>query len=500
MRVSRVDLLVLVVTLMLHGVLAPLPALEVSDVEVEEALVAAGDNRSELERVLDHFGTGDDAQKHVAARFLIANMPGHSYATISLVDQEGERLEFDALAYENFVAARKALEEIEAERGELEFKRERIDHDLETVSADYLIENIDLAFTAWRGNPWSRGLDFAAFCEHVLPYRGSNEPVESWRGACMEKLAGVVDTLEDPEDPRAAASAVGKIAGGWVRFDEIFYLHPTDQGYEEMSKRRQGRCEDITNMTTYAMRAAAIASAADYTPHWANHGNNHAWSVILDQDGRGSAGLFHRAAKVYRKTYSLQRENLAFQKLEDEKVPAWLGGKNYMDVTTSYMETTDVTVELTRPTPEGTRFAYICVWNDGEWRPIHWGRIEDDSVVFTAMGRQIAYLPAYFTDEAVVAAADAFVLDDQGIMRSVVADAVEVESITLPVKGIGRGKTYELLVWRDGWEEVTTVTIPDGEESLTVSLPAGAFLWPREKDGREEERIFTFAGGVPTRW
>ncbi len=42
---------------------------------VENALVAAGSNRGELEKVLAHYR--DNPRKLEAARFLIANMPGH---------------------------------------------------------------------------------------------------------------------------------------------------------------------------------------------------------------------------------------------------------------------------------------------------------------------------------------------------------------------------------------------------------------------------------------
>ena len=46
--------------------------------EVIEALELAGRNRSELERVLDHYAACEaDSLKLRAAEFLIANMPGH---------------------------------------------------------------------------------------------------------------------------------------------------------------------------------------------------------------------------------------------------------------------------------------------------------------------------------------------------------------------------------------------------------------------------------------
>lgn len=44
---------------------------------LERALRLAGDNRQELERVLLHYK--DDSLKQEAARFLIENMPYHSY-------------------------------------------------------------------------------------------------------------------------------------------------------------------------------------------------------------------------------------------------------------------------------------------------------------------------------------------------------------------------------------------------------------------------------------
>ena len=45
---------------------------------LEQALRYAGDNRPELEAVLEHYTTVDaDSEKLAAARFLIENMPAH---------------------------------------------------------------------------------------------------------------------------------------------------------------------------------------------------------------------------------------------------------------------------------------------------------------------------------------------------------------------------------------------------------------------------------------
>ena len=78
---------------------------------LEVALEKAGDNRSELEAVLEHYPEG--SQKKEAARFLIENMAGHNYAELIFFDPEDERVAFDALSYDNYEAASAAMTEIE---------------------------------------------------------------------------------------------------------------------------------------------------------------------------------------------------------------------------------------------------------------------------------------------------------------------------------------------------------------------------------------------------
>ena len=482
---------------------------------VRLALSKAGDNRSELKQVLRHYRDETDPQKLEAARFLIANMEGHGYTLTALYDEEKNEIEFDALDYADFAEAQAALDALEKEHGELDFKRKRFDDDLETITAAYLIEDIDLAFKTWRENPWARNLSFEAFCEHILPYRGSNEPINSWRRTCMKRCADLAGRMRDPTDSQEAARLIRQEADVWVRFDEVYSLHPTDQGFDEMTKTGQGRCEDMTNMMMYAMRANAIAAASDYTPYWADRDNNHAWQVILDEKGRGKAGLHSRAAKIYRKTYSIRHDSLAFRKGKDEKVPRWLSGKNYVDVTSQYMDTTDVVVRLEVETPEDARFAYLCVFNGGEWKPIQWGEVDGDHVTFTKMGRQIAYLPAYYVDEKIEPAAPPLILTSEGQMRLLNGDSdspleIEIAAVTpetrdadtrttRPVIAVKPGKTYELFVWDKEWVSLGKQVA--GEQPVVFdSVPSGRLYWLVEEDSRRLERIFTIEAGRQMWW
>jgi hypothetical protein len=473
--------------------------------EVERALERAGANRPELERVLEHCRRDADPEKLRAAEFLVANMEGHGYVVNAFFDEAGNEAGFDALAYPDFAHADAAFRALEASRGPLHYARKAFVADLEAITAAYLIEDIDLAFEAWRGRPWASAVSFEAFCEHILPYRGSNEPIEPWRAACTARLAGPVAALADPRDAAAAAQLVRREAQRWVGFDSLYYLHPTDQGYAEMCATRRGRCEDTSNMLLYAFRASAVVAAQDYTPWWADRDNNHAWEVLLDEQGRGRSGLAHRAAKVYRKTYSIQPDSLGFARHEGESVPRWLEGLNYRDVTAEYMETTDVTVRLAAAAPEGARFAYLCVFNAGEWRPICWARIEDGQAHFARMGRRIAYLPAYFVDGAVVPAAPPFLLGAPGGVRLLDGGAGAI-AITAGPRGaegpavtVKPGARYELFAWDGGWQSLGLREVGEAGAAFDA-VPGNRLYWLVAEGSDRLERIFTVEDGRRTGW
>jgi hypothetical protein len=473
--------------------------------EVEDALAKAGDNRAELERVLGHYQRQGDPLKLEAAEFLVANMDGHGYIVHGFFDEQDNEIEFDALDYANYKEALAAFDALEAQHGTIDYERKRFEPDLETITAEFLIENIDLAFQAWREKPWAAQISFDTFCEYILPYRGSNEPIDAWRPACMKRLAHLTSELADPQDIQAAGRAVQTEAGRWVGFSELYYLHPTDQGFTEMLSAGKGRCEDISNMMGYAFRANAVMSATDYTPYWADRDNNHAWDVLLDSAGRGRAGLSHRAAKVYRKVFSIQRDSLGAIKTEDEDVPRWLARRNYRDVTSQYMETTDVTVRLTGERPEGAHFAYLGVFNGGEWQAIHWSPIEGDRAVFTDMGRRIAYLPAYYVDEKLVPAAEPFILTKGGEVRVLDGAAPGTVAIDIAVEGepmirVKPGKAHELFVWDDGWKPVNRWSADAQKPATFEAVPAGRLYWLVADSSRRLERIFTVENGQVVYW
>ena len=84
-----------------------------------------------------------------------------------------------------------------------------------------LIENIDLAFKAWKTKPWAKDMTLDTFCEYILPYRANKEPVERWRAACEVDAKSIVALMKDPQDPKEAAGLVQKDSKHHIGFSEV---------------------------------------------------------------------------------------------------------------------------------------------------------------------------------------------------------------------------------------------------------------------------------------
>ncbi|MHC4954710.1 MAG: transglutaminase domain-containing protein [Planctomycetota bacterium] len=489
---------------------------QIPDKHVNDALDAAGDNRAELQRVLDHFAKDPDPQKLVAARFLIANMPGHGFINTRLENSKGETIPYDPLAYANFKEALAALDAIEKEHGEVDFKRDAKVEDVKTMRADYLIRHIDNAFVVWRRTPANHRVSFDAFLNFVLPYRGSQEPVEDWLSPLMQRYAHAWRRLEKEKEPRKVAGWVSKDLRRSVRFNERFYLHPTDQSFSEMLKTGQGRCEDLTNLSTYAKRSIGIATAADYTPWWAHRDNNHAWDIVLDANGRGFAKSNAHAAKIYRKTFAIQRDNLCFQLPKEKEAPnRFLSNPFYIDVTDQYAPTTQVTVDVS---PD-EKFAYLCVFNGGVWKAIQWGRVNDGKATFDRMGRNIVYMPMFHDGESLTPAAHPRIVHRDGTIQALggagkptIVSAISVHPKKVspdtgkvtPVSYLKDGQIYVLKRWsteNKGWHIVGGATATS-EPLRFENLPGDGLFWlvPKDDSPRRLERVFTIEDGKQRWW
>ncbi len=483
--------------------------------KVMKVINKAGNNKSEFFRAINYFEKQKDNRKLEALYFLIRNMEDKSYIKYSVVDKNGNPINFNPLIYKNYKEMSKVWFKLVKERGAHHIKSEEI-KDINTITADLLIENIELAFKAREEKPWASSYDFKEFLEYILPYRGSNEPLEHWRKYFFNRYVKLEKQMKDRTDPVEATIMINSSLMKWFRFDDIYYEHPTDQGLKEMLKSKRGRCEDMTNLAIYALRANGVAVVTDFTPFWAVSNNNHAWNAVITRNKKVvpfmggeknpyDYGITNRVAKVYRKTFSINHNSLPF-KIGADKIPnRYLKVKSMVDVTPSYTTVSNLSIKTKNNI--NNKYAYLCVFNTGNWEAVGYGKIEKGFAKFNNVGNNnIVYIIFLFNKKKLIPVTSPFILKSDGSMHFLIPDKshredVLINSITkrtikdatvVSQKGKIENKSgYDLFYFDGKWIKVENSELTENG-LIFKNVPENSLLWLVKRDGRKDERIFIY--------
>lgn len=242
------------------------------DEQLAYALELSKDNRPELEKVIDHYA--DCPQKQEASCWLIANMPGHS-----TMWSEGIQAFADSVMRRRILQDRgnqlwDSLQKISAQPQ----KR----RDIETLSAEFLIDNIDNAFRVWEESPWHDEVDFDRFRKFVLPYRADNELLRiGWRDSLIKTYAPVVNGATSAKDAferlRKAVNSVKRNG----RYDFPYVMDAV-----ALRNHYSGVCLERCVYLTAVCRAFGLPAVIDNCGKWANYSNNsHTWVALVLNDG-----------------------------------------------------------------------------------------------------------------------------------------------------------------------------------------------------------------------
>lgn len=418
--------------------------------QLEQALNLAGDNRDELEKVLEYYSKDPgDSLKFKAACFLVENMPYQSFVRTSIEDQYKK---LDSIYFhsknqhklsEEHIAIIKQIEEMENVRLETIF-------DLQYLSATYLIHNIDNAFKSWN-SPWAKHLDFNEFCEYLLPYRAMNEPPTDWRTDYKEILYPFIKDKAYIENynRETLIQIIDTINKTYIKIllDSLIY-----DGYKPslLINRRLPACEDFAVLGSQVYRALGIPVSIDFTPQWANRSLSHTWNAFHTEKGKtldysfdfpiesfGHQLVYQNnensgiASKVYRYTYSRQPESLALT-CGKESIPPFFMHPCIKDVTHLYIDCMDIEIPLKEQTQQ--QFAYLANFDNQEWIPVQWGKIKKNNAYFSKMGKGIVYLPMLYKNSKIKVAGDPFILNKYGELTTLTPDTTNLQTVFLERK------------------------------------------------------------------
>jgi hypothetical protein len=481
--------------------------------EVELVLQKAGANRTELEKAIDYFSKQGDAEKKRAIEFLISNMDIHSSSTYYWADSTGRRVNYNEFDYPSFNDAVKAFEQLKQQVGALH-PVATIYRDMDTVTADFLIKNTELAFERWRAH--EPRCSFTDFCEYVLPYRVSIEPLQDWRNYYANRF-----TVSDKAAAPAASDTLLRYIGNNVQqwFTNIYGIEERKEplprlGAMQLLFRKKGACEDIADLACLMARVNGIPATVDFIPAWATASGNHYMTYVnisdfpkhhFDaSDNTIVDSLSREPAKVIRTTYSKQPYTAAAI-ADTAQIPhGFMRTYNYRDVTSEYWVTRDVPAQLFVLKNKMPAVAFACVWNYMKWRPVWWGKVVDDKTVFTNMCKGAIFLPVFFVKNKQIPAGwpiaagynNTLVLKPDTSVTRTIHIAEQVKYLAFRT-----GKKYTLFYWNNRWVKAGVKTADTSMKELVFdNVPSNALMLLVPEYSEHKERPFIITNDNKRLW
>lgn len=412
--------------------------------QIQEALFKAGNNRGQLEEVLQHYSKNQaDSLKLKAAQFLIANMPEkHS--------------EYYDTPWQNIASALYRWNDT-PNKEELLTKHNwgklKVEEDVKFITAEFLINNIELAFKMWNEQPWGKDVPFDIFCEEILPYRIGKEPLENWREKILVAFVDI-NTYFKKHPDITAVEACGMVNKQLPAFTWVSYPMPA-MNYSMLMSTPRGTCDEISALAIFVMRALGIPVTKDFTIQWPNRKLGHSWNSVCDRNGKHisfmgvetNPGDYHlgtqlRKSKVYRSTFA--RQNL-FNEV-DSLIPPELRNHYMKDVSSEYDGcnfNVDVPMHFIN-TCETNKNIYLLSMGKEASAIVSWGKIKNGKIRFTSIGKNILYLPIKYSKDEFIPTGYPFRVNDNGKLQIFQPNIKKRESLLVSDAGMNHPWLYRM--------------------------------------------------------
>ncbi|TAJ12820.1 transglutaminase domain-containing protein [Marinilabiliaceae bacterium JC017] len=179
----------------------------------------------------------------------------------------------------NGVELEKALEQVPSAQKEgmaflIAYMPQR---DRETLSADFLLENVAYAYKARESFAWAKAVPNAVFLNEVLPYVSLNERRDNWRKDFFNRFSKYVAGCTTMQ---AAIDSVNKNIRDEVEVDYNTKREKPDQSPYESMRQNMASCSGLSILLTDAFRAVGIPSRLAGTPNWHDNRGNHNWNEV----------------------------------------------------------------------------------------------------------------------------------------------------------------------------------------------------------------------------
>lgn len=380
---------------------------------LEQALIEAGANRQELEKVLKHYkAQPEDSLKYKAAYFLITNMQWHKSRNTFNTTNKAFRQKFnhaDSVYYCTHTQHRAYPNNLMQENlHPTERNLKVLQPDLKKINATFLISHIDHIFHVWKTSPFAQNLSFDEFCEYLLPYccipngyylnskniadivskqvkSNGNETLEEFIRNYNAYLEFMRQSIGIPAIPSA------------LNWADIFTNHTHDCLYQ-------------SEFETMALRACGIPASVSFCVSNREFVGRHSFCNVIDSTGKHLAltaesdylgkeywgyPLNYRL-NAYQFTYGVQKDSPYMLKSKNERLPPDFQEPTIKDITPEIRPT--VSIDLNTPPNIENNLVWLYTYNrEAGYIAVTWGCIDKRShtASFKHVIPGVLYFPAY---------------------------------------------------------------------------------------------------------
>lgn len=153
--------------------------------------------------------------------------------------------------------------------------------DLKTLTSDFLIDNLKMAYKGWQEAPWGITIPTDIFLNDILPYASVTEPRDNWR----KRLSGIsLPLIKDCKTPSEACKALNEQIFKLLKVKYSKKRRAPDQGPFETMETGVATCTGLSILLVDACRSVGIPARIAGTPLWSNESGNHTWVEVWDGD------------------------------------------------------------------------------------------------------------------------------------------------------------------------------------------------------------------------
>ena len=263
-------------------------------------------------------------------------------------------------AGDNADQIRTAIERVPSEHREgLKFLlRYMPERDLQQLSSDYLLENVQYAYKSWDESPWKDQISKDLFFNNILPYASINERRDNWRKSFYERFKPLIEGIDSPG---LAAATLNQKIFPLLKVKYSTKRKKADQSPFESMESGLASCTGLSIMLIDACRAVGIPARFVGTPLWSDRSGNHSWVEVYDKgwhftgaaepagDALDKAWFIGRAAKAQRDNRRHAIYAVSFQQTPQPFPMVWKRGADYVHS----VNVTDRYTQLGKSLPPG---------------------------------------------------------------------------------------------------------------------------------------------------